>query len=71
MLERRAASGGENLKKKSVAHKYINTRNLTKSNVHWRFFQWVTNFEKKTKVLVLEKGHWWNKMTVGISHSPR
>ena len=29
---------------KSAAHKYINTRNLTKSNVHWRFFQRVTKF---------------------------
>ena len=24
--------------------------------------------KRKQKVLVLEKGHWWNKMTVGISH---
>ena len=24
--------------------------------------------KENKKILVLEKGHWWNKMTVGISH---
>ena len=34
-----------------------NTRDLMKSNEHWRVFQCVLSFENK-KILVEEKSHW-------------
>ena len=30
-----------------MAHKCINTRDLIKSNKHWRFVQWVMSFKIK------------------------
>ena len=40
-----------------MAHKCINTRDLIKSNQHWRFAQWVMSIKnKKFFFFFLEKG---------------
>ena len=64
MLERRAAVKTRKIRDPQI-HKHTQF-----DQIKWALevFAMGYKFLKEKKNLVLEKGHWWNKMMVGFSH---
>ena len=67
MLERRAASGGENPKNPWPTNICEHKKKFDRIKGTLEVFPMGYKL-LKTKTLVLENGHLWNKMMVGFSH---